>query len=109
MGWINIRNGSGSVPGRVVLIRPDAPMRTETATRLGPHLARVNAARLGILDNAKANADALLDVLVDELRSRYGLELAIARRKAYPTYPAPKELIDELARVADCVVTAIGD
>ena len=94
---------------RVVLVRPDAPMPGRSARSLSARVARLHGARLGILDNGKANADVLLGVLADELRARFGVRLVVARRKLYPTYAAPKELLSELARETDCVVTAIAD
>ncbi|HXJ81562.1 MAG TPA: hypothetical protein VMS64_23130 [Candidatus Methylomirabilis sp.] len=109
MSQITVREGTGSPSRSVVLIRPDAPMQAGSARELSARLARLDGARLGILDNGKANADVLLGVAADELRSRFGLRSVTARRKTYPTYPAPKELLDELAREVDCVVTAIGD
>jgi hypothetical protein len=84
-------------------------MPARSARELSARLARLHGARLGILDNGKANADVLLDALADELRARFGLGSVVARRKLYPTYPAPKDLLAELARETDCVVTAIGD
>ena len=66
-------------------------------------------AKLGVLDNGKANADVLLEIVVGSLRARYGIVPVIARRKLYPTGPAPDEAIDALAAEAECVVTAIGD
>jgi len=84
-------------------------MPARSARELSARLPRLHGARLGILDNGKANADVLLGALADELRSRFGLGSVVARRKLYPTYPAPKELLVELARETDCIVTAIGD
>ena len=94
---------------RVLLVRPDAPMRMENTEPLSPGLPRLTGARLGVLDNGKGNADVLLELLVDALRARYGIVPVIARRKLYPTGPAPDDAIDALAAEAECVVTAIGD
>ncbi len=98
-----------STSRRVVLVRPDAPADAGPTQTLSPGLASLRAARLGILDNAKANADVLFEYLVETLGSEHALAATVVRRKRYPTHPAPAEVLDELAREADCVVTAIGD
>ncbi len=93
---------------RVVLVKPEAPPRA-ASTKLGRRLASLKGARLAVLDNSKANADLLLADVVEGLRSAHGVAPVLVRRKAHPSYPAPAEMLDELAREADCVVTAMGD
>lgn len=93
---------------RLVLVVPEAPARP-TSVALSRRLPTLAAVRLGVLDNTKANADALLDDLVEALRSTYGIGSVVRRRKAHPSYPAPQDMIEELSREADCVVTAMGD
>lgn len=93
---------------RVVLISPEAPPR-EVSTKLARRLATVPGARLAVLDNSKANADLLLADVVDALRSTHGLTPVLSRRKPHPSYGATAEMLDEMAREADCVLTAMGD
>ncbi len=91
---------------KVVLIKPEAPARAVTG-KLSPRLRGLDGVRVGILDNSKGNADHLLRDVVEGLQA-HGARLVIARSKPHASYPAAAEVLDELAREADCVVTAMG-
>lgn len=47
--------------------------------------------------------------MAEALKARYRLAGVIARAKDDASRPASEALIDELARVSDVVITAIGD
>jgi len=65
--------------------------------------------RLGILDNTKWNANKLLREVRDQLKAAYPLaEVHYYRKESFSKFAAP-ELIDEIRRDNDVVVTAIGD
>lgn len=64
---------------------------------------------LGLLANGKVNADRLLELVRDCLGARYRLREVIVRAKPSATRVATTEVLDELARACDAVVTAIGD
>ena len=74
--------------------------------------ARVQALeglRLGILDNTKWNANKLLRELRDQLKAAHPFaDVRYYRKESFSRFAAP-ELIDEIRRDNDIVVTAIGD
>ncbi len=74
--------------------------------------ARVKAPdglRLGILDNTKWNANKLLRELRDQLKAAHPLaDVHYYRKESFSKFAAP-ELIEEIRRDNDLVVTAIGD
>jgi len=63
--------------------------------------------RVGLLDNAKQNADVLLDRVAELLRSQHGVESFARRRKETSTRGAT--FLPEFARAAQVVVNALGD
>lgn len=81
------------------------PTETSSAKRLHDLDGKV----LGLLSNGKVNADRLLDLVRDGLLSRYRLRDVIVRTKPNASRVASAELVDELVRSCDLVVTAIGD
>lgn len=92
----------------VLWVVPEAPLPDSA----GPAQRRridARALRLGILDNSKGNADHLLAFLVEGLRSALPIASVVSRRKPGAAHPATDEVLDELARDADCVVSAMAD
>jgi hypothetical protein len=73
----------------------------------------LEGARVGLLDNTKANAGVLLSVLADLLSEANGPAVRPAElvrvRKANFTQPVSQREIDEIRQRCDVVVTAIGD
>lgn len=65
--------------------------------------------RLGVLDNSKGNADHLLKMIVDGVRAQHSLASVVFARKPYVALPAPPETLDQLAREADVVISAMAD
>ncbi len=64
--------------------------------------------RIGLLDNTKDNARLLLQLIGEQVGRELAVEL-LPRRKGNATLGASPELLDELAREADCVLTAMAD
>jgi hypothetical protein len=64
---------------------------------------------LGLLHNGKVNGDHLLDLVREQLASRYGLREVVVVRKPSASRVAEVAVLDRLARECDAVVTAIGD
>jgi hypothetical protein len=65
--------------------------------------------RLGILDNTKWNANKLLREVRDQLKAAQSLaDIHYYRKESFSKFAAP-ELIEEIRRDNDIVVTAIGD
>jgi hypothetical protein len=74
-----------------------------------PRLPSLAGTRLGIIDDSKRNADALLEELVDLLRTRYEISGVTWHRKPSASRPAAPKAIQDLARDCDAVIIAIGD
>ncbi len=65
--------------------------------------------RLGLLANGKRNSEELLEAVYDLLSERYQFSGVVRRNKVNASRPAPKEMIEDLVRECDLVVTATGD
>ncbi len=65
--------------------------------------------RLGLLDNSKSNADHLFKFLVEGVRAEMPLASVVSLRKPLPSLPADPRIIEELAKEADLVVSAMAD
>ena len=95
---------------RVKLVVPYAPppvqaaVATVTQRNVGSH-----GIRLGILDNSKSNADHLLQMIVEGVRAQMPLAAVVRKRKPYVSMAAPPETLNELAREADVVISAMAD
>ena len=64
--------------------------------------------RLGLVDNTKANAGALLEAVLALVED----ELApseVVRFKVPATFPAGDDVLDEIAGKVDLVIEAVGD
>jgi hypothetical protein len=83
------------------------PDRTESVQ--APRLSALDGKVLGLLANGKVNADRLLDLVREGLEARYRLRDVVTVAKPSATRVAAPEMLEELARRCDAVVTAIGD
>jgi hypothetical protein len=83
---------------------PDASRTREGAVRL----STLEGIRLGLLDNRKPNAAALLAELGTLLSERDGIAATEPISKFIYSRPAAGDLVDTLAG-CDAVLTAIGD
>jgi hypothetical protein len=91
------------------------PTGTVTATAAAvpaaaraPRRASLSGARVGLLVNTKTNARPFLDEVGRLLTERYGVTV-ITRTKTNFAVPEPDDIIKELARESDVVVTGVGD
>jgi hypothetical protein len=75
---------------------------------MAPPLATLEAATIGLLDNAKIGTARFYDHVEEILRSRFGVREFIRRRKPDSSRPAPPDLLGELSG-ADGIVSAVGD
>ena len=83
------------------------PDRAESAQ--APRLSALDGKVLGLLANGKVNADRLLDLVREGLEARYRLRDVVTVAKPSASRVAEPEMLEELARRCDAVVTAIGD
>lgn len=94
--------------GHVLWVSPEAPPR-QTVDAERNRLSGAKALRIGILDNAKSNADHLLNMLVESLQTETPVASVIRRRKPGPAFAAKPEILDDLVREADLVISAMAD
>jgi hypothetical protein len=94
---------------RLGLLDPTSPPIGTQAQATLPVLETLAGKRIGLLDNSKTNAAALLARIGRALMRDYGAANVLARTKLIYSRIAPPELIEELAGDCDAVVTAIGD
>lgn len=65
--------------------------------------------RLVVLDNGKPGAEALLRRMAEGLASRTGAQLVGVRRKRTAATPCEDDLIAELEKAAELVITGTAD
>lgn len=76
-----------------------------TTTPLRPLEGR----RIAVLDNGKAGADILLSRMAEQLAARTGGQFVGLRRKGSAATPCEDDLLAELIRDADLVLTGTAD
>ena len=93
---------------KIHIVAPDAPLeagaKLESNRKIG-----TTGIRLGVLDNTKANADHLLNMIVEGVKKEFNVESVVYKRKAASSRPAPDKMLDELAEEADLVISAMAD
>jgi hypothetical protein len=93
---------------KILLVAPDAPM--EEVAQLKPdRKLGAGGIRLGVLDNSKANADHLLNLIIEGVKREFKVDTVVVKRKPTSSRPATDQLLDELAKEADLVVSAMAD
>lgn len=87
------------------------PTSTQTRERRerAPRLETLDGVRFGLLANGKHHGALLLDMIVDELGTRYDLGEPIRVTKGHPSRPPTDEEVGMLAEHALAVLSAIGD
>ncbi len=93
------------------ILDPTGLTTRETASdfTLARRPAELSGLKIGLLENGKQNARRLLEDVADILCERHGAGGVTLRRKEVFSQPAPPELIEEISRVSDVVVIAVGD
>ena len=94
--------------GKIFLVVPDAPIE-EVAQLKASRTLSSRGIRLGVLDNSKSNADHLLKLIVDGVKKEYKVDSVVIRRKPASSRPATEQMLDELAKEADLVISAMAD
>src|SRR3954469_20797304 len=95
----------------LTLFDPTAPRRqADTAgSAAKPVLAGLAGKVVGFIDNAKPNFGLLADDLGELLMAKYGVARVIRRKKPSASVPARPDVIEELSRECDVVITGSGD
>lgn len=94
--------------GKIFLVVPDAPIEEVAQLKSNRTLGSAGI-RLGILDNSKANADHLLNLIVEGVKKEYQVDSVVIKRKPTSSRPATDQVLDELAKEADLVISAMAD
>jgi hypothetical protein len=92
----------------ILWVNPEAPPAGAPVAAERPALPTA-AIRLGLLDNSKANADHLLAHFAERTRGLLPIKQIVSRRKRTAGLPADPAVLDELAKEADLVVSAMAD
>lgn len=93
--------------GKIFLVVPDAPI--EDVAQLKSNRTLGGGIRLGVLDNSKSNADHLLNFIIEGVKKEFKVDSVVVKRKPASSRPAPEEVLDELAKEADLVISAMAD
>jgi hypothetical protein len=93
---------------KIQIVAPDAPMENTEQLKAGRTLGSTGI-RLGVLDNSKANADHLLNLIVEGVKKEFKVDSVVIKRKPASSRPATDQILDELAKEADLVVSAMAD
>ncbi len=95
--------------GFVELVIPEAPTPGAVDGGRSHSSGSGREMLIGALDNSKANADHLIRMIFDGLRSELPHASFVCLRKLNPSLGATAETLDRLAREANFVFAAIGD
>ena len=93
---------------KVYLISPEAPPH-QFAAPGAQRVIKPGGIRLGVLDNTKGNADHLLAFVAEGVQKLLPVASVVSYRKANPSTPATRQILDQLAAEADFVVSAMAD
>ena len=89
------------------IYRPDGEV-AQPGHSLAPARRVLAGARIGVLDNGKPNAGLLMMTVARQLAERAGTGEPIQLVKN-AAHPAPEEVLDQLRREVDLVVTGSAD
>ncbi|MBI2910060.1 MAG: hypothetical protein HYX92_20660 [Chloroflexi bacterium] len=96
----------------IEVMDPTSPPRVAEA-KAASRLDDLDGRVIGFLWNRKPNGDLLLARIEERLIQRFNLKDIVRRAKLASagggSWPAPAELLDELAARCDLVVNAVGD
>ncbi len=93
----------------VQLVDPTGVDPGERPLALAPRPVTLQGKRLGLLDNSKANSDVILHTMARLLDAQYGFADVFYTRKHSASLPPHPEVLADLYRHADIVITGIGD
>jgi hypothetical protein len=93
---------------KIRLVVPEAPAQQAVAASERRSI-KGGGLRLGTLDNSKSNADHLLRMLIDGIKAHTEVASVVSLRKPSVSEPAHAHLLDQLAREADLVISAMAD
>ncbi|HLE43639.1 MAG: hypothetical protein HYU42_02115 [Candidatus Rokubacteria bacterium] len=81
----------------------------QVKTLAAPPLPSLQGKTVGFIDNRKTNFEHLVGLLARTLKEQHGVAEVIHRQKAHAAVGATPELLAEMARTCDLVITGSGD
>ena len=93
---------------KLFLVVPDAPLEDVAQLKSSRTLGN-RGIRLGVLDNSKGNADHLLNLIIEGVKKEFTVDSVVMKRKPASSGPATDQVLDELAKEADVVISAMAD
>ena len=94
---------------KVQLVDPTGADPGPNPLTLAARPADLRGQRLGLLDNSKANSDLILRAISDILSDEFEFSEILYVKKHSASLPPRPEIMAELHRHADLVITGIGD
>ena len=76
---------------------------------LSPRPVDLRGKRLGLLDNSKANSDVILRAIADLLNEEFTFADIFYAKKHSASLPPHPEVLADLHRHADVIITGVGD
>jgi len=90
------------------LYAPASTTTTKKRTR-APRLAKLDGARIGILENGKLNAEEMLNEVAQLFVQRHGCAIVKLASKKNASAPAPANTLTQVAPEVDFLITGLGD
>ncbi|MDE2785329.1 MAG: hypothetical protein OXL37_01555 [Chloroflexota bacterium] len=94
---------------RLRLVNPKGTELPQSEFRMNDRSAGLAGKRLGLMENSKANAGALLMELGNILNERHGFSEIKFYDKGHASLPAPQQTIDSILGEVDYLITGVGD
>jgi hypothetical protein len=92
-----------------VILDPTGGVERGEDRSLAPRLATLDGATVGLLDNGKPNAAALLEEVARQLADRFRLQDVKVFTKDYFGTPVERTQVERIVATCNFAVTAIGD
>ena len=96
-------------PTTVELVDPTGTDPGEYPLALSPRPVDLRGKRLGLLDNSKANSEVILHTIARLLDDQFGFADIFYTKKHSASLPPYPEVMADLHRHADIIITGIGD
>ena len=94
---------------RLRLVNPKGTELPQSEFRMNDRSSGLAGKRLGLMENAKANAGSLLFELGNILNERHGFAEIKYYNKGHASLPARQETIDSILGEVDYLITGVGD
>ncbi|MBV9804068.1 MAG: hypothetical protein JO130_12780 [Solirubrobacterales bacterium] len=97
------------MPRREAILDPTGLVGASRSATLAPRVSDLAGIRLGLLDNAKANAARVLQTLAEQLRAQHHVGEVRTFTKSYFGTPVEEDRAQEIAQSCDAVIAGVGD